>query len=130
MKSGRELDALVAEKVFGMHRHPGCDLDDHLRAECYGTGTEEGYGPVVDYSTDIAAAWQVVEKLRSDGLGIILNDTMGQYRGRFWRYDRSDGWDIDAWILCPDTQFTVWEETAPLVICLAALKALGVEVEE
>lgn len=119
MKAGRELDALVAEKVFGMHRHPGCDLDDHLRAECYGTGTEEGYGPVVDYSTDSAAAWQVVEKLTE--LHVVSVSCMLNKR---WRCEVVQAHSQRQ------TPVNAIADTAPLAICLAALKAVGVEMEE
>lgn len=70
LQPGRELDALVAEKVMGVKQ------EVRLRGE---TNTVTVYGSLVDgmhsrdealrygspspYSTDIAAAWQVVEAI-------------------------------------------------------------------
>lgn len=113
--AGVELDALVAEKVFGWRR------------ATYGW-IDPDRGPYIEpapFSTSIASAWLVVEKMRERGFGLILNETPGQYRAAFWRYDGKDGWSIDAWVRSPSPTVTVWAETAPLAICLAALKAVS-----
>ena len=56
LEAGRELDALVAEKVF------------NYDGICQVAGCSERHDP--RYSTDIAAAWLVVEKLQQlDKLG-------------------------------------------------------------
>jgi hypothetical protein len=49
MNAGRELDALIAEKVFGQWL-----TSDRLYAD---------HAPIPAYSTDIAAAWQVWRKV-------------------------------------------------------------------
>ncbi len=87
----RKIDALVAEHVMGL---------DPNRAEF----------ALDEYSTDIAAAWEVVEKM-SVPLEII-------------RHRDGKQWGV------LDARFrnTTWADTAPLAICLAALKAKGVEV--
>ncbi len=93
MKAGRELDALIAEKVFGKIC-PGFEFDY--------------VGP--HYSTQIADAWLVVEKMWDLGgfrVAIIAVDD-GQYECDFD--------DMRA-------TFTLQADTAPLAICLAALKA-------
>ena len=97
MKPGRELDALVAEKVMGH-------------------GSQFNFSP----STNIADAWLVVEKLKEhdkDVICISVGWLMGAdkfpdiYRAVVaWREHRSI--QADA-------------ETAPHAICLAALKAIG-----
>src|SRR5437763_10661229 len=60
VKPGRELDALVAERVMGwaVERNT-VDSEPIVMFSKPG----EYYGPVPPYSTDIAAAWEVVEKL-------------------------------------------------------------------
>lgn len=70
MPAGRDLDLLVAQKIFGYGRQinaPGPTFGD-IPAGCHRDR------PVVDdkgdlvflrqYSTDISAAWEVVEKMR------------------------------------------------------------------
>lgn len=109
MIAGRELDALIAEKVMGWKL-----FVDNKREVCaWDTGTSPGgfidernFKP----SRDIAAAWQVVEKLDNR---FILDRTLGQYRVRFTAQD----------------SFEVTAESAPHAICLAALKAVGVKLD-
>jgi len=92
VESHRALDALVATEVMG--------LDIPLLAD-------SPVPPARRYSTDIAAAWEVVEEL--DLSMYPLACTVG------WRFefDRNEGAEA---------------ETAPLAICLAALKAKGINV--
>ncbi len=81
MKPGTKLDRLIAEKVFGhkvvetrwgKEKQYGCLSigepdwwDDH--------GSSELHNPVPDYSTDIADAWLVVDRLRELFPGSRLN---------------------------------------------------------
>lgn len=80
-------------------------------------GAEHGYGYSTPkpYSTDIAAAWEVVEKL--------LGDCRGHLMGGISR-----GWEREGGPLmwcCTFPGFkTAWADTAPMAICLAALKTL------
>ena len=55
MKPGRELDMLVAEKVMGCYRN-GMGIFVN-REGCYRS-------EIPNYSTDISAAWKVVEKIK------------------------------------------------------------------
>ena len=87
----RELDARIAEEVMG-----------HINF--YGG---EYIGP--HYSTQIADAWLVVEKLG----GVVGID-------RFPKYDDPDEWYWDVGF----NKGTAQADTAPLAICLAALKAV------
>lgn len=104
---GRELDILVAEKVMGIIP----------KIETYKTMGKEEYTNipvnVPDYSTNIAAAWEIVEKMIEEG------------------YD----WELYSFKTAPEYHWRVfcrgfgsYEATAPLGICLAALKAKGVEI--
>ena len=61
MNAGSELDALVAEKVldsFVVH------LGDVPHIQTASPLNDMHFAPVPHYSTDIAAAWEVVEKMR------------------------------------------------------------------
>ena len=72
----------------------------------------------VRYSTDIAAAWEVVEKLRNDGRFLQL-DSLG-FDGEQWRC-------FFALTEIEEEKFP-WvgeADTAPLAICRAALKAVS-----
>ena len=106
----RELDAKVAELMGMPFRKPGhgtcCTCQtcgwDYDNCQCY-------------YSTDIAAAMLVVEKMKFRG-------KMQQTLQLRWAYEH------DAW----KWEFSIsgiWAtaDTAPLAICLAALKAVEAE---
>ena len=76
LEPGPELDRLMAEKVMGWKRTtegapPGCaywkDDDGFVRAN-ETPGGSLNWNP----STDIAAAWQVVEKLASKGIVVVI----------------------------------------------------------
>ena len=76
MPAGREMDSLVAEKVMGRPklelqdaRCPYCGEEMHYtieRAWCMDC-KEWRYSPYKEYSSDISAAWEVVEKLFERG---------------------------------------------------------------
>lgn len=105
----RERDALVAEKVMGW---------------TLGTGDGNGYGYNFEFgvfrdskpwspSTDIAAAWEVVEKLfpAEDEFNLRC------FRRQNWKctFRYFEG-------------YSSYATTAPEAICLAALTGLGVEI--
>jgi hypothetical protein len=135
LRAGRELDALVAEKVMGYvwsrsetapagWDGPNGDLLAPWRwliqagSPRYApvTGGESRFiNNVPKFSTDVEAAWTAVEKLVASHMKIGLTD-------------RPDGkWGF--WI-CRDcgqpeeTTFFETGDTAPEAICLAALKAV------
>lgn len=91
MPAGREMDALVMEWVTKF------------------TVNDNFYIP--HYSTDISAAWQVVDKMKERGLGFAI------HCGENWRpialFDKEES--ENDWI---------GAETAPLAICRAALLAV------
>ncbi len=89
MPEGREMDALIAERVMGK--------TGNLVKEIY-----------LDYSTDIAAAWKIVEWCRDKWSIEITDEPMGDYIVALWSR----------------THFKEWysrSESAPLAICRAAL---------
>lgn len=94
MPAGRELDEQIARQIF--------NWQDVKRAEA----------PY--YSTNIAAAWQVVERMKP--LGVWLVDLQDYYKAAFLNSDDDVvGGEASA-------------ETAPLAICCAALKAQVVQL--
>lgn len=113
--AGRELDALIAEKIFGFS-----DIREY--AEGY-FGKGEVFGlfakqRIPDFSTDIAAAWLVVEKLKRE---------MTWYKNI-----KPDGFRLDydildnVWrvaLVCDEEGVTesVEADTPQLAICRAAL---------
>jgi hypothetical protein len=121
MKAGRELDALVAEKVMGYRQAE--DGSWFLP----GISTGLGLWELPEYSTSIADAWLVLEQLRA------YENTEERV---FVRIESCpDGeWDcgLTAWDDCNheigiDYTRSVRASTIELAICLAALNAMGVE---
>ena len=104
MQAGRELDALVAEKVMGWTAIKG-DLGSMPDGRIY---VEVPY-----YSTAIAAAWGVVEKCKYE---VWIRCLHGSCEVRV----------VD----CGHEITRVDADTAPLAICLAALKAVGYELPQ
>lgn len=78
------------------------------------------------YSTDIAAAWKVVEKLKLSvlTLGNSWIATRLPQDSTIDTYENGRGY-IEA-----VTDVSAEAETAPMAICLAVLKAAGVEMPE
>lgn len=120
LKAGPELDALVAEKVMGrvsdhavyplMGSGEGCSVCG--RTSLREVGARLTGGCARPYSTKISAAWEVVEK--SD---ILDRGCLG---------DDDTGWYVRD---CSDRYLVTGALTAPLAICLAALKAVRYEGE-
>lgn len=108
MIAGRELDALVAEKVMG--RRPGPEF--HWN---FGTHVETT-GGLPQYSTSIADAWLVVEKMFELGWCFDLN-LYSRYTAVFRKSYLPSRANTDS--------FEGKEDTAPHAICLAALKAVS-----
>lgn len=108
-RSHQELDALVAEKVMGgMHRlvPPGQIVEFEQ--------------VVPHYSTDIAAAWEVIEIIRQRGIEVIVGslDSDKRYNpyGVTFEYPGAN-------------PRTATGATASIAICLAALRWQGIKVE-
>src|SRR5690349_19463129 len=110
----RKLDALVAEKVMGWTRIP-VGSHPNLRSEAW--TNNDGATVIFDppfYSRRIEDAWQVVEKL---DLQISVTKCRQGYSVTMDQY------------FCHPIDETV-ADTAPLAICLAALRARGIKVNQ
>ena len=126
----REIDKLIAEHVFGYepmtdkHWQRACGFNkDNADVKYHhmvavGCKTRNGisvfdgnrgrlyFAPPLNYSTDIAAAWEVVEKF--EFLSIARNH-------------------VGSYTVLYKEELTA-KDTAPMAICLAALKAKEIEV--
>jgi hypothetical protein len=118
MTPGRELDALVAEKVMGW-------LVDHRRM--LGAPKPHITDPFVDhielvpvprFSTDIAAAWEVVDT--------ILTPTAAWGGHRYFKVNAIQ----EMFTVTFETNYEgrATAKTMPHAICLAALKAVGADI--
>lgn len=121
--AGRGLDALVAEKVMGFSwrafpngralkpsHSPAPIADKFVQLHPH----EWGLAAVPYYSTNIADAWLIVEKV--DNRNAVAKE-MGVLTLSLTRYDNS--------YTARFFNSGATAETAPLAICLAALKAVG-----
>jgi hypothetical protein len=119
MSPGRDLDRLIAEKVMGRKVY-----GDRISREAPELDIPECWLP--RYSSDIAAAWEVVEKLRDSNFQLTLVTTKLSALATFYTPQERIIWDNSL----PEghTPLKAIGDTAPHAICLAALKAMGVEV--
>ena len=102
MNAGRELDAMIAEKVMGVE----VNWREIRRTEAAGGNYRELVG-TPRYSTDIAAAWEVVTRFANERYYVRLElDADG-----VWWAQIGSAEDAPA-------------KSPPLAICLAALKAM------
>lgn len=134
MKANRPIDAMIAEHVMNTEKYwsirwGGSGYGDFptydeavIHALKYFGDRRAAIIPYWDepcYSTDISAAWQVVEKLR-ETWAIELHGREG-----VWNCLVEEGDEVTAHFIA-----TAEADTASLAICLAALKAVGVEAGE
>lgn len=119
MEAGIEMDRLIAEMIFNYQRATNKHgLSGYMWDEENDTpATKETWGghyiattwPA--YSTDIAAAWQVVEKINA-----LLKNAYTTVRGQ------TDGWVCEiSWY---EADLSSVASSAPLAICRAALKSV------
>jgi NAD dependent epimerase/dehydratase family enzyme len=110
MPAGREMDRLIAEKVMNWYVSPSGMVDrQHKPGDIFLNDVCETWEP----STNIAAAWEVAEKLKI--VVIPLSDNKGWAAQADEEFDPDLGWyerPVEEWVNA---------ETAPLAICRAAL---------
>lgn len=139
----RKIDAMVAERVMGWssvgiwdsyHKN---EAGEHVRDEPQPDSSYVGVGPnmiaefkagirdatfgvIPAYSTDIAAAWEVIEKMRAKGWGYELFSMAGSTQ-----HEATFGHPSDR------TKDAAAEtDSMPLSVCLAALRSVGVPEAE
>lgn len=132
--TNREIDALVAEKVMGfdlVHSDLGSFWTPMISHPFSIGGKPAGTMPaeLPHYSTNIADAFRVVEKVAEyDRLGFRI-EHLCENSGEKWiaRFPTTSVPDCEE--MDPDAN-EAEADTAPLAICLAALKAVGVKAQE
>lgn len=116
----REIDALVADKIMGWRE----ETDKNRSKMGKPPMTDDEWVDMIDdsmnyFSSDIRAAWKVVEKIldkqKRQGVVNIC-------------FDHDFGWGA-LLVMTDEKMEWVHAETAPMAICLAALKAKGVAVK-
>ena len=152
----REIDALIAEHVMGYKKSTkdvymsyGQDPKQNHLNRCEFTGNREcfldNFGvplfleddvvtqqKLPKYSTDIKAAWEVVNWLNNNA----PEQKYGYYSDYFLVMEfRDKEWGCGFMYDIPyegwsEHEIYVSAKTAPMAICLAALKAKGIEVDE
>lgn len=147
LQAGRELDRLVAEKIMGWKWVLCQRQGDPASYRCLESpehiaefhlplaDLEVAVAPVVPhalslprYSTNIAAAWEVVEFLALKNIVVCLLDRIGFAEDTLeplWRCGFMDSEAHEAESSVEETWFSIaGAETAPLAICLAALEVV------
>jgi hypothetical protein len=126
VSAGRELDALVAEKVMGwealrVERESDGGVGSLVTYEVLCGDPPAGYAAlsnaVPHYSTDIGAAWEVLGRFAAFMVISSWNGKVG-----CWAMVDARGPHMSR----PD-QHMAKGDAYPHAICLAALKAVGVE---
>lgn len=132
LQPGRELDALVAVHVMDLkkarHKIKQEVVGHGMMAEtCSICGANNfadtlKFPCVPSYSTDIAAAWTVVEKLQAQGKSLCMHWDAHELNKSFYIANHIDG------LTCRGFSgldlFEVESDSAAHAVCLAALKAM------
>lgn len=104
MPAGREMDAEIIEKVFGrILIKPRSEALKYPHTDWGSTTVNE----IPHFSTDIADAWEVVDKVPNPS--------------QFFDCEKFEG----KWTASFGGQYVVAADTAPLAICRAALLAVS-----
>jgi hypothetical protein len=115
MRKEREFDAEIAQRVFGhaVRTLRGAALED----------TPNGERPLAHYSRDIDAAWEVAERMNIS----LIPVEGGQWFAMVGQPERWPG-PADFILYLQEGNFVnsgaAVDPSAPLAICIAALKAL------
>lgn len=159
MGPGRELDALIAEKVMGWAWEDapasGCNIlykpPHHLKAGLvyydgkmaavpseyigkwidahYWAGGEIGTTKLPDYSTNILAAWEVVEAMKKKGYHWWFAATATPREFTDVHSEHKTNLACIRLTCCSQTIVKHEEDTMPFAICCAALKALELNLK-
>lgn len=131
LKAGRDLDALIAERVFGLVQCQGLRHDGLFpNTYCYANPASPTQGAEVrEYSTRVEDAWEVVERM-ADGWYIEIRNYIRPIIGVDGFIDESTP-DRMFWLVTiervgpSDKEYSEEAVTPALAICLAALKAIA-----
>ena len=148
LEAGRELDALVAEHIFGWKRIAEGSVsinvpsgetvllndlfvspDDYERVMVRGLALVAPMN-LPDFSTDISAAWEVVEHVRRMHPARVWFELYAPRGDLPWTavfFTRCLEWEDSMYEMGSDRIIPSSGKEAPLAICRAALKAVGVK---
>lgn len=119
MPAGREMDYMIGKEIMKLkgvrEGTKGPEGKPYKGWEYVFVDIDGSNQPVPNYSTDIAVAWEVVEKLNGSGCQLALKPVGG-----------SGIWECKN--LLPGGK-SAQSGNVPLAICRAALKAMGVQHE-
>jgi hypothetical protein len=104
----REIDRLVLEKVFG-YKVGNNHFSDEVPKSA-----------VPNYTTDLSKAWQAVEEV---GYEQVQIKDMGKFGKRVYIEGKRN------WPKKDSNAVIAYAETVPVALCLAVLKAHGIELE-
>ena len=114
--AGPEMDAAVAEYVMGWQLD--VDPNSHWNGYWVDEVGKRCFADLAKFSTDIAAAWQVVEQT-----GLLET----------WVLQESVGWEVGYYESTDNggcrLHVALEAPTAPLAICMAALREKGFRFE-
>lgn len=116
LTAGPELDRLIGEKVMGWACKDAYGCDGLVWFDASGSELID-YGPTAygwSPSTNIAHAWEVVERVRLQDYGSL----------ELW-WDAGAEWWCALFRFKSETPEMLTADTAPLAICRAALKAIA-----
>lgn len=117
MEAGRELDVLIATKVLGyaQPKYVYIGEPDYSEIDAWWYEDKDGaWEELPKYSVDMGAAWEVVERFKWPKfyVGLQRTDTGN------WRCDiETHGGDGPT--------YSDYHKTAPMAICLAAIKVIN-----
>ena len=118
----RELDKLVAEKIFKREVEENYTSNDYMEAyksEIHnGETMPQGWSTLRYFSIDIQAAWQIVKEMKNKNFEIILED---------YSSFTPNTWKVRFEPINMETHSRHVDKTAPRAICICALKAMDEE---
>ena len=127
MDAGRELDLIIASKIFGIKKIHYGKWDTEKKFPQYIPSGKPwrthqiDAKPVPAFSTHIAHAWEIVEKLRRDGWNISISADNG-WGCTFYKVNVQGDEQFNAtW---EESHGPINSDTTPLAICRAALLTL------
>lgn len=129
LQAGRELDTLIAEKIFQKQKCDKWQIWGHglngpewINTECKDEHDCYPINSPTKYSSNIAAAWEIIIEMGKRGFWYTFQN--------FDVYGRGILTECTFIVVDNDGNYDYWTadaETVELAICLAALKALGIE---
>lgn len=128
MKAGRELDALVAEKVMGWRKIDRIKAGWGKGPQVWDTGEDpeqEHSSPTYQNfrpSESIKDAWVVVEQMEANKWEFCAVGRSSNGRGA-WFCEFGKQFQLS------NSEVIAYADTAPLAICLASLKAMEIQRE-